>query len=57
MLIVAIGLSRLYLGVHYFSDVVGGYAARLLWLSARISGLRGRAPVPTGVARASSPKL
>jgi len=43
--------------VHYFSDVVGGYAARLLWLSARISGLRGRAPVPTGVARASSPKL
>jgi len=33
-LIVAIGVSRLYLGVHYFSDVVGGYAAGLLWLSA-----------------------
>src|SRR5256885_1697148 len=34
VLIVAIGISRLYLGVHYFSDVVGGYAAGLLWLSA-----------------------
>jgi undecaprenyl-diphosphatase len=50
LLIVAIGLSRLYLGVHYFSDVVGGYAAGLLWLSACISGLevarrwRARAP-------------
>jgi membrane-associated phospholipid phosphatase len=25
--------------VHYFSDVVGGYAAGGLWLSACISGL------------------
>ncbi len=39
LLIVAIGLSRLYLGVHYFSDVAGGYAAGVLWLSACISGL------------------
>jgi len=39
LLIGAIGLSRLYLGVHYFSDVVGGYAAGVLWLSACISGL------------------
>jgi undecaprenyl-diphosphatase len=39
LLIVAIGLSRLYLGVHYFSDVVGGYAAGVLWLSACISGV------------------
>jgi len=39
LLILAIGFSRLYLGVHYFSDVVGGYAAGLLWLSACISGL------------------
>jgi len=39
LLIVAIGLSRLYLGVHYFSDVVGGYAAGVLWLSTCISGL------------------
>lgn len=38
VLIIAIGVSRLYLGVHYFSDVVGGYAAGLLWLSACVSG-------------------
>ena len=35
----AIGLSRLYLGVHYFSDVVGGYAAGVVWLAACISGI------------------
>jgi undecaprenyl-diphosphatase len=39
LLIVLIGVSRLYLGVHYFSDVVGGYAAGALWLSACISGV------------------
>jgi undecaprenyl-diphosphatase len=39
LLILAIGVSRLYLGVHYFSDVVGGYAAGVLWLSACITGL------------------
>lgn len=39
LLVVAIGLSRLYLGVHYFSDVVGGFAAGLVWLSACISGV------------------
>ncbi len=45
LLIVAIALSRLYLGVHYFSDVIGGFAAGLLWLSACVSGMdvvRGR---------------
>ena len=40
VLVVAIGISRLYLGVHYFSDVVGGYAVGVLWLSACISGLQ-----------------
>ncbi len=38
-LVLAIGVSRLYLGVHYFSDVVGGYAAGLVWLAACISGV------------------
>lgn len=27
-----IGMSRLYLGVHYLSDVVGGFFIALLWL-------------------------
>lgn len=39
LLVIAIGVSRLYLGVHYFSDVMGGYAAGMLWLSACISGV------------------
>jgi membrane protein DedA with SNARE-associated domain/membrane-associated phospholipid phosphatase len=39
VLVVAIGLSRLYLGTHCFSEVIGGYAAGLLWLSACITGL------------------
>lgn len=38
VLILAIGLSRLYLGVHYFTDVLGAYAAGAAWLSACVSG-------------------
>lgn len=37
LLIFLIGLSRMYLGVHYFSDVAAGYAAGGLWLSALIT--------------------
>lgn len=40
LLVGAIGISRLYLGVHYFSDVVGGYAVGLVWLAVCISGLQ-----------------
>ena len=56
-LIIAIGLSRLYLGVHYFSDVVAGYAVGVLWLSVCISGLQvaQRRPLTTSSASSSQP--
>ncbi len=31
-LVFLIGLSRLYLGVHFLSDVLGGYLIGLIWL-------------------------
>lgn len=33
LLTLLIGLSRIYLGVHYPSDVIAGYAAAVIWLS------------------------
>ncbi|WP_240417721.1 phosphatase PAP2 family protein [Paenibacillus periandrae] len=34
LMIVMIGISRIYLGVHYPSDVLGGYMASGTWLTA-----------------------
>lgn len=47
LLVLLIGFSRIYLGVHYFSDVIAGYSAAVVWLAVCISGievarLRGR---------------
>lgn len=39
LLIALIGASRLYLGVHYLSDVVGGYAVGAVWLAMCIWGV------------------
>jgi undecaprenyl-diphosphatase len=47
-LILLIGLSRVYLGVHYPSDVVAGYAAATVWLAGVAFGdrvVRHRRPV------------
>lgn len=38
-LVVCVGLSRVILQVHYFSDVLGGYAFGASWVAAWIAGL------------------
>ena len=37
VLVLAIGASRLLLGVHFVSDVVGGYVLGLAWLSGAVA--------------------
>ena len=32
IVILSIGISRIYLGVHYPSDIVGGYIAGMIWV-------------------------
>jgi undecaprenyl-diphosphatase len=50
LLIALIGLSRVYLGVHWPSDVIAGYATALIWMGAvrvlalRLEGRRTRSP-------------
>jgi undecaprenyl-diphosphatase len=37
LLVLAIGLSRIYLGVHYPSDVIAGYLAGAIWAAAMVA--------------------
>jgi membrane-associated phospholipid phosphatase len=39
LIILAVGLSRLVLAVHYFTDVVGGYAAGAVWLALSLAAV------------------
>lgn len=54
LLVLAIGYSRMYLGLHFFSDVVGGLAAGAVWLTTCITALevarRKQAAIPRGAA-------
>jgi membrane protein DedA with SNARE-associated domain/membrane-associated phospholipid phosphatase len=57
LVIVAIGFSRLYLGVHWLTDVLGGYALGAVWLGLllivirAVSELRSRSGSSTGPIR------
>lgn len=42
LLTLAIGFSRVYLGVHYLSDVLAGYTIGFAWLLLCIAAARGR---------------
>jgi undecaprenyl-diphosphatase len=39
VIVLAVGYSRLYLGLHFFSDVIGGLAAGAVWLTACVTAL------------------
>ena len=64
--VLAIGTSRIYLGVHYFTDVVAGFFAGLSWMAVCLTGTeawvrwrdyrRDRRPaaVPASVTRAGA---
>jgi undecaprenyl-diphosphatase len=51
VLFLLVGWSRLYLGVHYLSDVVAGFAAGTLWVTACMAAIEmanARTPRPDG---------
>jgi undecaprenyl-diphosphatase len=39
LIVILIGLSRIYLQAHYLSDVLAGYAGGFFWLTVCITGL------------------
>lgn len=47
VIILAVGASRVYLGVHFFSDVLGGWVVGAFWLSACLTAAR-RFPARSG---------
>jgi undecaprenyl-diphosphatase len=40
VLVAVIGFSRMYLGVHFMTDIVAGYLAGTVWLLVCIAGYR-----------------
>ena len=54
LLVAAIGLSRIYLGVHYPSDVIGGYLAAAVWVTTLLAAdhMRGRRRTRAGADKA-----
>jgi membrane-associated phospholipid phosphatase len=50
LLVTTIGISRVYFGVHYLTDVLAGWIAGAIWTAAVMSG--DESDVPRNVAKA-----
>jgi undecaprenyl-diphosphatase len=44
--VVLVGASRIYIGVHFPSDILAGWAAGTAWVVAMYQLVAGRAPTP-----------
>jgi undecaprenyl-diphosphatase len=56
VLALAVGMSRIYLGMHFPTDVIGGLAAGMAWLAICVTGTRIARDTPAATPEARDPE-